>query len=210
MYPLLLDLTGRLCLVVGGGSVGRRKADTLLSAGACVRLVCLEASASSAPGLDWLHESYRSDHLDGVTLAFAAASSAINRLVTANARARGIWVNVADRPEEGDFHVPASVRRGDLLVTVSTGGAAPALARQLRQRLETTFDEAYGQWVALLAELRPLILERVVDAERRRRLFRHLARPRWLRRLRTENVEVVRAAMRAAVAALAGDADPLL
>jgi precorrin-2 dehydrogenase len=209
MYPLFLRMDGRLAVVVGGGNVGCRKASSLLDAGARVRLICLEPRPpeESAVALDWLTEPYHAGHLDGAALAFAAATPEVNRAVVADARGRGIWVNSATEPETSDFFNPATIQRSGLTVALGTGGLAPALTRALRQRLEDEFDEAYGLWVALLAELRPLILARVSDAGRRRALWEQLCADTWLDRLRRQDVDTVRQAMRA-VAALAADGAP--
>jgi len=197
MFPLFLHLTDRLVVVIGGGAVGRRKAAAVLDAGAHVRLVCLESLPpdETHPALDWRTEPYAAAHLDGAVLVFAAATLDVNARVVADARARGLWVNSASDPEAGDFFVPAVVRRGDFVVAVSTGGAAPALAREIRRRLNEQFDDDFGRWVALLAELRPLVLEHVQDAERRRLFFERWSRWEWLERLRRDGADVVRTGM---------------
>jgi siroheme synthase-like protein len=202
MLPLMVDVRGRLCVVVGGGPIGRRKAETLVQAGAGVRLVCLEGRhpGAAAERLDWLTERYHPRHLDGAFLAVAAAVPQVNRSVVADAKQRGVLVNVADMPAECDCFLPAVLWRGDLVVAVSTGGAAPALARQLRQRLAEVVDEAFDDWVRLLREARPLIRRHEPDAARRRALYDKLCDWAWLERLRREGVEPVRRAMQGIVA----------
>jgi precorrin-2 dehydrogenase/sirohydrochlorin ferrochelatase len=204
MFPLFLDLTDRLVVVIGGGTVGQRKANAVLDAGARVRLVCLEARPSSLdhPRIDWLAVPYSPEHLDGAALVFAAATPEVNRQVVADARQRGIWVNAATEPESGDFVLPSVVRRSDFVLAVSTGGAAPALARNVCDRLAGQFDDAFDEWAALLAELRPVVMQRVADAAQRRELFERLARWEWLDRLRREGRDAVRSAMWADVSAI--------
>ncbi len=117
----------------------------------------------------------------------------MNARVVADAKARGIWINSASDPETGDFFLPAVVRRGDLVLAVGSGGAAPALARTIRRQLEEQFGDDFGRWAALLAELRPLVLQGVRDAERRRLLFERWSQWDWLERLRRDGADAVRA-----------------
>jgi precorrin-2 dehydrogenase / sirohydrochlorin ferrochelatase len=207
MFPILLNMHGRLGVVVGGGPVGRRKARALLDAGAAVRLVCREPQPAdfAHANLEWRQADYHPDHLTGAALVFAAATSEANRRVVADARARGVWVNAADRPEDGDFALPAVLRRGEFVVAVATGGAGPAFARAVRDSLEPLFDDAFGDWVALLAELRPEVLAAVPDPAVRRELLARLGQREWIERLRRDGPDAVRAAVRAEVAAARGD-----
>src|SRR5262249_30290683 len=150
LYPLFLRLDGRLAVVVGGGTVGRRKARGLLEGGGRVRLVCREPRPSDEPSphLEWLCEPYPAGHLDGAELICAAATPQVNRQVVEDAQAHGVWVCSATEPDEGDFQTASTIRRGDLTVALGTGGAAPALTRALRRRMEATLDEQFGEWLS--------------------------------------------------------------
>ena len=197
MLPLFLNVENRLCVVVGGGPVGQRKARALLDAGAKVRLICLEKAPMSAERLNWVTEPYQSQHLDSACLVVAAATPAVNARVIADARERGLLVNSAYDPAAGDFYFPSVVRRGEFVLAIGTMGAAPALSRRVRERLETDFDEAFGTWVRLLGEMRPEILFAVPDASLRHAIFTRLSDWDWLERLRREDESTVREAMRA-------------
>jgi precorrin-2 dehydrogenase/sirohydrochlorin ferrochelatase len=196
MLPIMLNLSGRLAVVVGAGPVGQRKVRALRAAAVRVRVVCLEPPpAGEDPDLEWHCESYVPAHLEGAALVFAAGPPPLNAEVVADAHARGLLVSSASAPEQGDFHLPAVVRRGDLVVAVGTGGAAPGLAAALCDWLEEELDEAFADWVALLGELRPVIQASVADAERRGELFSRLAAWNWLERLRSEGKQAVRREM---------------
>lgn len=197
MLPIFLDLTDRLAVVIGGGPVGRRKASAVLAAGGRVRLVCLEPRPNdmSDPQLEWRTETYTPEHLDSAALVFAAGPEELNVQIVADARARGMWVNAASEPASGDFFLPATVHRGDFVVAISSGGAAPVLSQIVRERLEEEFDETFGVWVSLLAELRPLVMERIACAEQRKNALTALCQWKWLEQLRNEDVQSVRAAM---------------
>jgi precorrin-2 dehydrogenase/sirohydrochlorin ferrochelatase len=132
MYPLFLDLSGRLAVVVGAGPVGRRKVAGLLAAGARVRVICLEEGSVEG---EWLREPYEARHLQGATLAFAAATAEVNARVVADARAAGVLVCDAGDGAAGDFHTPAVFRDGPIVVAVGTGGRAPGVAAALRDHL---------------------------------------------------------------------------
>ncbi len=188
MFPIALDLTGRTVVVVGHGAVGRRKAAAAAEAGA--RVVVIDPA---------VNEPYRPEHLAGAALVFACAPPEVNARVVTDCRARAIWVNSASDPATGDFTLPAVHAVGSLVVAVSTGGAAPALARRVRDRLAAQLDPAFAAWVELLNEVRGQVLVSVPDPARRRTLLDGLVDWPWLDRLRVERVEAVRAAMLEAV-----------
>lgn len=176
-YPIFLDVMGHRCVVVGAGAVGQRKAQSLLSAGAKVTVVAPKAAARvellSVEGkLQWLAEAYQPSHLDGARLVFAATDDPeLNQRVAADARARGALVNVAEPPEAGDFAVPATVRRGEICIAVSTGGASPSLAKKLREQIETVVGEEYATLVELLGELRMTLEQRVKAQNKRQQVY---------------------------------------
>jgi len=153
LYPIFLDLSGRRCVVVGGGEVASRKARKLLQARARVVVISPEIKAELESVAVEIHRRpYKEGDLDDAYLAFAATDSReVNAAVAREAKERGIPVNVAERPSEGDFALPSVLRRGGLQVAVSTGGASPALARRIKDELEESFGP---EWASLVEELR--------------------------------------------------------
>jgi precorrin-2 dehydrogenase / sirohydrochlorin ferrochelatase len=139
-------------VVVGGGVVAARKARKLWQAGADVVVVSPEVLPELEDVSVEVHERpYESGDLEGADLAFAATDRReVNVAVAREANARGIRINVADRPAEGDFAVPSTLRRGGLQVAVSTGGASPTLARRIRHELEEVFGP---EWAGVVEEL---------------------------------------------------------
>jgi cobalt-precorrin 5A hydrolase / precorrin-3B C17-methyltransferase len=142
VYPIYLNrIQGVPVVVVGGGVVGERKVKGLLAAGAQIRLISPTATpylqALAADGqIDWTARPYHDDDLAGAALAFAATNDrATNAAIARQARHAHILCNVADRPDEGDFHVPAVLRHEDLIIAVGTGGQSPRRARTVRDRI---------------------------------------------------------------------------
>src|SRR3954470_20042365 len=137
LYPINLRVSGRRCLVVGGGRVALGKVAGLLEAGAHVHVIAphLIDEFGTIAGLEIEQRAYRDGDVVGHRLVVTATGDPeVNRRVFTDAEAAGIWVNAADDPDNCTFTVPARVRRGPLLVTFSTGGASPAVASWLRRR----------------------------------------------------------------------------
>jgi precorrin-2 dehydrogenase/sirohydrochlorin ferrochelatase len=152
-YPVNLVLDGRRCLVVGGGRVALRKVEGLLACGGRVTVVAprIVDELRSLP-VDIEERPWRPDDLAGMWLVIAATDDpAVNRAVYDAGQRAGVWVNGADDPANCSFTLPSVVRRGDLQVTVSTGGRSPALATWLRRRLEGEIGPEYAVLLDLLA-----------------------------------------------------------
>lgn len=159
-YPISLDIDGKRCVVIGGGEVALRKVSALLEHDAIVQVVspelCPELEELFAAGRIMAAERpYADGDLAGAFVAIAATDDAnINRKVASEAERRGLLVNVVDVPGLSNFIVPSQLRRGDLSIAVSTGGASPALARRIRERLEGDFGDEYAALLALAAQVR--------------------------------------------------------
>ena len=159
-YPVNLLVEGRPCLVVGGGRVAAHKVQGLRRCGAQVHVVAPEVSdeVRAEPGVTWEERPYRASDLRGRRLVVAATNdSAVNAAVFEDGEAAGVWVNGADDPAHCSFTLPSIVRRGDLLLTVSTGGRSPALAVWLRERLEAEIGPEYEVLLDLFAQERESI-----------------------------------------------------
>ncbi len=160
VFPVMLRVRGRRCLVVGGGGVAVRKIESLVAEGANVTVVAVAPHprllALAETGVIALEQRpYRPGEAAGFVLVFAATDDReVNRRVFEDAEGRGIWVNVADDPELCSFHLPARVRRGDLQLTISSSGEAPFATRRLRQVLERRLGQEWGEWLAAAAEFR--------------------------------------------------------
>lgn len=178
--PVFLDIRDRPCLLVGGGDVALRKVRQLLAAGARVTVVAPEL----CPGLKEMQGEGRVAHiqggfevsqLDDCQLAVAATDDTdVNREVSAAAEARRLPVNVVDNPSLCSFIMPSVVDRSPVIIAISTGGAAPVLARLLRARLETMIPSAYGRLAELMQSFRARVREAFPDMRRRRRFWEDL------------------------------------
>jgi len=178
-YPIFVDLAGHTCLVAGGGDVAARKAAGLREAGAVVTIVapqvCADARNAAARVIE---RRFQADDLDGVRLAIAATDDGeTNRSVAEEAARRGILCNVADAPEMSGFILPAVLRRGRLTVAVSTGGASPAAAREIRDEIGRALGEDAAAHLEFLARARGRVKAEKADSAVRRRILERLARP---------------------------------
>jgi len=160
VYVACLMLSGRRCLVVGGGAIGLEKVEGLLACDGAVELVAPEAVPEleryAAEGsISWRRREFEPADLDGAFLAIAATSDTeVNTAVHDEAERRAMLVNVVDVPPLCNFILPAIVRTGPLAIAISTAGASPALAKRMRDEVAALFGDAYAELALLLNEQR--------------------------------------------------------
>ena len=180
LFPMFVKLTGRRCLVVGGGTVAESKVESLLHAGANVTVVSPALSArvdelQLEGGFAWIPRRFQPCDLDGAFLVIAATSDdAVNELVFREADRRGILCNAVDQPQRCHFYFPAIVRRGDLQIAISTAGLSPSLAARLRAEFEKEFGPEYETWLLWLGTVREALMRRKIDFGTRKRLLAYL------------------------------------
>lgn len=179
---MFVALEKKLCLVVGGGSVGERKIRGLLQCGALIRLIAENLTPWLRVQCDEgrVHlagSSYTKDYLDGVDLVFAATGDfCLNRRIAGDADACGVWCNMATEPESGTFIVPSIMRKGPLTVAISTGGASPAVAVQIKEKLANEFGAEWIVLLNLMALLRTSIQSKGLDSAQNQVIYWKLAR----------------------------------
>jgi precorrin-2 dehydrogenase/sirohydrochlorin ferrochelatase len=175
-YMACLDLEGRSCLVVGGGSIALEKVSGLLDCGARVTVVAPRISEElRALDVERLSRGYRASDLDGRFLVVAATSiTSLNRLVHDDAEARSLLCNVVDVPELCNFILPAVVRRDPIAIAVSTGGASPALAQRIRDDVAELIGPEHAELARRLRALRPWAKDNLSSYEERRDFFAEL------------------------------------
>ncbi|HMM67454.1 MAG TPA: siroheme synthase CysG [Dokdonella sp.] len=210
LYPLFANLGGRRVLVVGGGSVGERKVKALLKSGADIEVGALDftpqlARHGAEDSIRLRQGAFEERWLDGTWLVIAATGDrALNRRIAEAAGRRRLFVNVVDDAELSSFQVPAVVDRSPLVVAISTAGAAPVLARLVRERIESLLDASLGPLAALAARYRLRIRERFPDLPRRRRYLVDLFSGKVATLLRRNRPQQAERALQASLNAPAG------
>jgi len=197
-YPVHLNISDMMCVVVGGGDVAERKVENLLE---CDGRVVVVARAIT-PKLETLKregsirhipEDYRTDHIAGAFLVIGATDrDDVNGQVYRDAEERSMLVNIVDEPERCRFIVPSQVRQGDLLISLTTGGKSPALARRLRKELEGRYCREYQILVDIMGRLRGRILARGESSDCNKKIFESILDTDILERIREEDWDGVR------------------
>lgn len=194
-YPAILDLAGRRTLVVGAGKIGEGKIRGLLNAGAKVHAVSLQTTAQVA---DWADEgliqlslrAFKESDLNGCFLVVAATeNNDTNVRVFEGAEARQMLCNVVDVTHLCNFILPSIVRRGDLAIAVSTGGASPAMARRIRLAIQQCYGDEYAAAMQILGSLREELKQRYPHPDDRKVLFERMVYTNFMELVRADDAE---------------------
>jgi len=201
-YPIFVELEGKTALVVGGGSVARRKVETLLEHGASINIISRELTDKLKELIEGgkirkIGEDFKDEHLDGVFAVFAATDDKqLNHKISESAQKRGLFVNAVDQPADCNFIVPSIVKRGDLSIAISTSGKSPALAKKIRKELETQFGSEYETFLILMGRLREEILSKGFSQEENSRIFHEIVNSDILNALAEDDWKAVESTLR--------------
>lgn len=178
--PVMLNCEGQTCYIIGGGAVAERKAESLLAAGASVHIISPHLGEglfrlAESGEVHWMCREYKDGDLLGAFLVHAATDDPkVNEEVAAEARKRGVLVNVASSGETGTFINPAVIKRGRLTVAVSTSGAGPLAAVDICRTLEEQLGDELEPYLEFLYTMRRAVKEQVHSPSARRKILRKI------------------------------------
>lgn len=221
LLPVALDVSGRACLVVGGGSVAARKAVSLVECGAEVTIIAPHVARQwpiirPQPGRElvrfleknackYLQRVFAAGDTRGFALVFACTDNrAVNEEIAREAKLNGAWCNIANDAEASDFHNMATIRRGEICLGVSTSGGSPALSRHLKSEIENFIGPEYAQLLQWMSEEREAVKAQG-SQKLRAKFWRSIFRSEVLGKLKAGDVENARAEFKSLRAAFGDD-----
>lgn len=178
LYPINLEIKDMKITIIGGGDVAYRKCKNFLEFGKSVRVVSPEFIDSFElikNNVELIYDVYKEEYIkDSFIVVAATNNKEINKNIGIYCRSCGKLVNVVDDIKLSNYTVPSYVKRGDLLISISTGGKSPSLSSKIRKDLEEVYDDSYEEYVKLLGEARDNIIENTSDIKERRKKLKEL------------------------------------
>ena len=197
-YPACLNITNRMCVVVGGGDIAERKIARLLECGASVVVV----GKKLGPKLDDMKSEgkikhiagdYQEEHIRNAFLVIGATDrDDINEKIYMDAKRKGILANIVDDPGRCDFILPSIFQQGDLQIAISTGGKSPALAKKLRLEMEKNYGPEYKTLLDIMGAVREKVITKGRPSEENKKLFESLLNSDILRHIQEKNISKVK------------------
>jgi len=179
-YPVFMKLENKKCVVIGGGKVAERKVKLLLESDALIEVISPDLTKPlekilGKGNIKYIKGKYKKRYLKGACLVIAATDSpGVNNRIYNDCRGMDIKVNVIDAPHLCDFIIPSALKRGSLVITVSTGGKCPALAKKIRHDIEEKYGEEYEEFIELMGKLRDRLKEEIPEESNRRKFWKNL------------------------------------
>ncbi|QNK90308.1 MULTISPECIES: bifunctional precorrin-2 dehydrogenase/sirohydrochlorin ferrochelatase [unclassified Sporosarcina] len=167
-YPIMLNIEGKAVVVVGGGLIAYRKITGLLQAGAYITVISPVIHSKIEQlfienKISWKNKLFEPVDLDSALIVIAATNSEIVNTFVASSAGKHQLVNIVDNPELSTFHVPAKLTRGDLTISVATGGGSPTLSKSIRDELAVIYDDTYGDYLEFLTLSREKVKHSIFD-----------------------------------------------
>jgi siroheme synthase-like protein len=181
-YPLLLDIAQSPCIVIGGGRVAERKVTVLLRFNGKVRVISPDITAKIARlqkenRIEVVKRAYKEGDLKGAVLCFAATNDReTNQRITEDAHKTGVPVNVVDDPQLCSFIVPAIIKRGPIIVAVSTLGHSPSLSKRLAEEINRYIIRGFIEYARIMGRFRRLLIKDVKEKKRRKEIMDEIER----------------------------------
>ncbi|MGL5754403.1 MAG: precorrin-2 dehydrogenase/sirohydrochlorin ferrochelatase family protein [Paraclostridium sp.] len=177
-YPIMVDLKEKNITIIGGGKIAYRKAKNFINFGYKVNLVSLEfidEFESIKDKINFIIDEYDEKYIKNSFIVVAATNNKeINEKIGIFCREKDKLVNVVDNTQLSNFIVPSCVKRGDLIIGISTSGKSPSLAAKIKRDLELVYDDSYIEYIDLLGELRDKILKKYNDPNEKKRLLNQI------------------------------------
>lgn len=178
LYPINIEIKDMDITIIGGGEVAYRKCKNFLDFGKTVKVISkdyINKFEELKDKIEIVNDEYREEYLkDSFIVVAATNNKEINREIGIYCRKNGKLVNVVDDIELSNFTVPSYVKRGDLLISVSTGGKSPSLSSKIKKELEEKYDDSYEEYIDILGELRKEIIKKYEDVSLRRKKLKAL------------------------------------
>lgn len=197
-YPMMLDICDKSIVVIGGGSVAERKVISLIEYGAKVTVISPNVTETLEKlqreiKINIIKRNYRYGDIKGNFLTYAATDNPkVNEACLMEAREAKVLINVVDQPNMCSFSVPASVKRGDLTITISTNGKSPMLSRKIRKELENIFGDEYEAFINALGDLRKTALKEIDDINIRKALFENIVYSNLIGRYKSGEIKNIK------------------
>ena len=177
-YSINLDLDKFEVVIIGGGNVAYRKCKNFLEFNKKVTVIAprfIKEFKELSKHVEFIEDTYKEEYIkDSFIVVAATNNDNVNKVIGDYCNLHNKLVNVVDNIELSNFTVPSYIKRGDLLISVSTGGKSPSLSREIKKELENKYDDSYEEYINLLGEVRRKIIEKVDDISKRRELIKKL------------------------------------